>query len=294
MRGGPGERERALDQAHPRWRPGQLLDVAFAAAQARLQGDAGRQTGGHQIAMQRERGLDEREVLHVEHRHRMTAHAGGVSDRAGDPLGVRPSDFGAGRVPDRGRVQRHVDVQASVAEPPGRPGRFGDVALDQRLGQVLAQVEEQRRADAAAGPEPPGGRDRRLGAVTADEPRRCHAGARRRLDRRAHASAAGQSDHQWLPQLHGLEPAPRRRPTLASRARRLLYRWLIATVLRGAAPGRLAAGRHASTRRPAIGGRQDGYPSWRSRLTATLISARWVKACGKLPSCSPVGPISSA
>ena len=32
----------------------------------------------------------------------------------------------------------------------------------------------------------------------------------------------------------------------------------------------------------------------RSRLKAALISARWVNACGKLPSCSPVGPISSA
>ena len=34
-------------------------------------------------------------------------------------------------------------------------------------------------------------------------------------------------------------------------------------------------------------------PSARSRLNAALISARWVKACGKLPSCSPVGPICS-
>ena len=34
-------------------------------------------------------------------------------------------------------------------------------------------------------------------------------------------------------------------------------------------------------------------PSWRSRLAAALISARCVKACGKLPSCSPVAPISS-
>jgi hypothetical protein len=29
-------------------------------------------------------------------------------------------------------------------------------------------------------------------------------------------------------------------------------------------------------------------------LTAALISDRWVNACGKLPSCSPVSPISSA
>jgi hypothetical protein len=35
------------------------------------------------------------------------------------------------------------------------------------------------------------------------------------------------------------------------------------------------------------------HPSWRSRLYAALISARWVKAWGKLPSCSPVGPICS-
>ena len=35
-------------------------------------------------------------------------------------------------------------------------------------------------------------------------------------------------------------------------------------------------------------------PSARSRLKAALISERWVKAWGKLPSCSPVGPISSA
>jgi hypothetical protein len=35
------------------------------------------------------------------------------------------------------------------------------------------------------------------------------------------------------------------------------------------------------------------HPSWWSRLYAALISARWVKAWGKLPSCSPVGPISS-
>ena len=35
------------------------------------------------------------------------------------------------------------------------------------------------------------------------------------------------------------------------------------------------------------------HPSARSRLKAALISARWVNACGKLPSCSPVGPISS-
>src|SRR5215211_602965 len=35
------------------------------------------------------------------------------------------------------------------------------------------------------------------------------------------------------------------------------------------------------------------YPSVLSRLYAALISARWVNACGKLPSSSPVGPISS-
>ena len=35
-------------------------------------------------------------------------------------------------------------------------------------------------------------------------------------------------------------------------------------------------------------------PSWRSRLKAALMRARWVKACGKLPSASPDGPISSA
>src|SRR5262249_36334371 len=34
-------------------------------------------------------------------------------------------------------------------------------------------------------------------------------------------------------------------------------------------------------------------PSFRSRLTAALISERCVKACGKLPSSSPLGPISS-
>ena len=37
----------------------------------------------------------------------------------------------------------------------------------------------------------------------------------------------------------------------------------------------------------------ERYPSWWSRFTAALMSARWVKACGKFPSCSPVGPISS-
>ena len=35
-------------------------------------------------------------------------------------------------------------------------------------------------------------------------------------------------------------------------------------------------------------------PSARSRLNAALIRARCVNACGKLPSGSPVGPISSA
>jgi pimeloyl-ACP methyl ester carboxylesterase len=35
------------------------------------------------------------------------------------------------------------------------------------------------------------------------------------------------------------------------------------------------------------------WSSWWSRLTAALIRARWLKACGKLPSCSPVAPISS-
>lgn len=35
-------------------------------------------------------------------------------------------------------------------------------------------------------------------------------------------------------------------------------------------------------------------PNARSRLKAALISERWVNAWGKLPSCSPVGPISSA
>ncbi len=34
--------------------------------------------------------------------------------------------------------------------------------------------------------------------------------------------------------------------------------------------------------------------SARSRLTAALIRARWVNACGKLPSASPAEPISSA
>ena len=41
---------------------------------------------------------------------------------------------------------------------------------------------------------------------------------------------------------------------------------------------------------PALAG---AHPSARSRLYAALISARWVNACGKLPSASPVGPISS-
>ena len=36
------------------------------------------------------------------------------------------------------------------------------------------------------------------------------------------------------------------------------------------------------------------WSSWWSRLTAALISDRWVNAWGKLPSCSPVWPISSA
>jgi hypothetical protein len=35
-------------------------------------------------------------------------------------------------------------------------------------------------------------------------------------------------------------------------------------------------------------------PSWRSRLKAALMRARWVKAWGKLPKASPEGPISSA
>jgi hypothetical protein len=35
-------------------------------------------------------------------------------------------------------------------------------------------------------------------------------------------------------------------------------------------------------------------PRARSRLNAALISARWVKACGKLPCCSPVRLICSA
>ena len=39
--------------------------------------------------------------------------------------------------------------------------------------------------------------------------------------------------------------------------------------------------------------RRPSYPSALSRLYAALISARCVKACGKLPSSSPVGPISS-
>jgi hypothetical protein len=37
----------------------------------------------------------------------------------------------------------------------------------------------------------------------------------------------------------------------------------------------------------------EPQPSARLRLYAALINARCVKACGKLPSCSPVGPISS-
>ena len=40
-----------------------------------------------------------------------------------------------------------------------------------------------------------------------------------------------------------------------------------------------------------VGGR---HPSWRLRLTAGPITVRWVRACGKLPGRSPVGPISSA
>jgi len=35
-------------------------------------------------------------------------------------------------------------------------------------------------------------------------------------------------------------------------------------------------------------------PSIRSRLNAALINARCVKACGKLPSASPCGPVCSA
>ena len=35
-------------------------------------------------------------------------------------------------------------------------------------------------------------------------------------------------------------------------------------------------------------------PSAWSRCCAAMISDRWVNACGKLPSCSPSGPISSA
>ena len=46
---------------------------------------------------------------------------------------------------------------------------------------------------------------------------------------------------------------------------------------------------------PPVSHRAEAYPtapgpwsSWRSRLIAALISDRWLKACGKLPSCSPV------
>src|SRR4029453_13628960 len=39
---------------------------------------------------------------------------------------------------------------------------------------------------------------------------------------------------------------------------------------------------------------QGPWSSRWSRLMAALISDRWVKAWGKLPSCSPVRPISSA
>jgi uncharacterized protein YndB with AHSA1/START domain len=42
------------------------------------------------------------------------------------------------------------------------------------------------------------------------------------------------------------------------------------------------------------GSRPGPWSSWRSRLMAALISDRWVNAWGKLPSCSPVWPISSA
>jgi hypothetical protein len=38
----------------------------------------------------------------------------------------------------------------------------------------------------------------------------------------------------------------------------------------------------------------DSPDDARSRLTAALIRARWVYACGKLPSASPAGPICSA
>ena len=44
-----------------------------------------------------------------------------------------------------------------------------------------------------------------------------------------------------------------------------------------------------------VGDQTDSHhePSCRSRLAAALISARCVNACGKLPSSSPVAPISS-
>ena len=48
-----------------------------------------------------------------------------------------------------------------------------------------------------------------------------------------------------------------------------------------------------STRRSAAS-RARSQPSARSRWKAALISARWVNACGKLPSASPVLPICSA
>jgi hypothetical protein len=42
------------------------------------------------------------------------------------------------------------------------------------------------------------------------------------------------------------------------------------------------------------GSKPGPWSSWWLRLMAALISDRWVKAWGKLPSCSPVWPISSA
>ncbi len=106
-----------------------------------------------------------------------------------------------------------------------------------------------------------------------------------RTDRRDHEQGVAVPVHHTRPGVD-LDPAPPgwRRARVAVRV--------------------LGRGHAVSPSRRGAGGAGDGrgapgqggavVASARSRLTAALIRARWVKACGKLPSASPDEPISSA
>ena len=184
---------------------------------------------------------------------------------------------------------------------------------------LAAEWGSGRRRGAAEQPAPRGPRRRHTGAGGVGDARQDLQGPHRRNPGLPDPGTAGAGGRPG--RLGGAGPAgARRRDRLRRRAAQPPLSGRADPALRpGAAlpPGQACRRGRLDRRRPPAGRAGSTVdcgqsPEWEPEVTqcqyqgassrssasssemAALISARWVNACGKFPSCSPVGPISSA